>query len=108
MKVNIKGSDWDIIVLNNTMFNKKFQQENCCAITIMEKRSIVFNKALINTGIIRHELMHAIIGESHTESAMLDPVQIEEVCASIVENQWHNINMWTEQIIDQLVIKGKQ
>lgn len=99
MKLSIKGEDWEIIYLNNGAFVKRFGSE-CGAITYLDKRKIYFNKQTINLGFIRHELLHALLAECNTESAHLNSAQIEEVCASIVQNYWNSINMWTEEIIN--------
>lgn len=102
--VSIKGQDWNIKFLSRKRYNKKIG-EGSDAITLLVKKTIVFNSEAINPGIIRHELLHALMEETHMESAELNPLQIEEVCASILQNQWNNINLWTEHILIKLLNK---
>ncbi len=99
-KLSIKGSDWTIRLLTGPAYNKKYGADSG-AITLPGSKTIAFNKSMLHPGYIRHELLHALFEESNTESATLTPIQVEEVCASIIQNHWHNINMWTEYIIDQ-------
>ena len=96
--VSIKGKQWTIRFLTNAMYHKKIGTDSG-AITILEKKIIVFNKGNINPGFVRHELLHAFMEESSVESAMLTPVQIEEVCASIIQHHWNDINILTDQIL---------
>jgi hypothetical protein len=54
------------------------------AITLITEKIIDVKNDGFTTEYIRHELLHAFVAESNTESAMLNSEQIEELCASIV------------------------
>lgn len=104
LKIAIKGKGWIVRFLTNAMYHKKIGVDSG-AITILDKKIIVFNKGNINPGFIRHELLHAFMEESSVESAMLTPIQIEEVCASIIQHHWHDINILTDQILYAVTYK---
>lgn len=101
-KINIKGQDWSVKFYPNAKYCKSVGPDSG-AITIPDKKTIIFNKSVINVGYIRHELLHAIYAESHTESAHLDSEQTEEVCASILQTQFNNIIALTETILNELL-----
>lgn len=102
IKINIKGSEWTIQILADSTYRKRFGRDSM-ALTDLDTKRIFFNKNLISPGVIRHELLHAIVAEVHLESASITPDQIEEICASIVETQWNNMNSWAELILNSLL-----
>jgi hypothetical protein len=101
LKIQIKGSDWSFAFLPNAQYSKRFGVDSS-AITLLDSRKVFFNKSLIKPGTVRHELLHVLIAECNIESAFLAPAQIEELCASIICDQWNNINIWTETILNGL------
>ena len=100
-KLNIKGGEWNIRLLPNASYIRKNGSDSD-AVVYLNTKTIYFNVNKINLGIIRHELLHAIIEESHTESSSMSADQVEEMCASILQTQWNNINLWTEFIINKV------
>ena len=106
IKISIKGKEWTIRYLTAAQYKKKIGTDSG-AITLLDKKMIVFNKANVEPGYIRHELLHALVEESSVESAMLSPAQIEEVMCSIVQHQWHNIAIWTDLILTSLFNKDE-
>lgn len=103
-KIKIKGADWKIEFLTQTAYEKK-HGENSHAMTEMEKKTISFIKGNCNVGIIRHELLHAFVTETHTESSSLTALQMEELCCATLQHQWSNIQMLVEEIVDQRLQK---
>jgi hypothetical protein len=101
MNLVIKGNTWEIRFLTSPQYIKRFGSDSD-AITVPFHKKICFQKSIITPGSIRHELLHAIFAECNTESATLDPTQVEEVCASILEKHWNDINQWTELILNKL------
>lgn len=100
-KITIKGSEWTVKFHTDATYKKKIATDSGAETWITEK-TIHFNKAEINMGFIRHELLHAFVAESSVESAQLTPDQVEEVCASIIQKHWNDINLITEQILNEL------
>lgn len=97
--IKIKGAVWKVYFLTPTAYLKKFKDEGPAHVA-GESRSFYFVKNEINLGIVRHELLHAIIYESHIESAELEAKQIEELCCSVIQYNWHDIAEMAEEIID--------
>lgn len=105
-KLNIKGQEWKIRILSGSAYTRKYGVESK-AFANLDTKTIVYNKNDMTPGIIRHELLHALLDEAHIESALLTSVQVEEMCASIIQYHWNNINLWTELILDE-ALRGKQ
>ena len=95
--ISIKGAPWTISLMNEPAFIKRF--ELCSAITIPENKQIFINKNCLTPGTLRHELLHALVSESHVESAELSADQLEEICCTLVDFQWYNIDRWVEEIM---------
>lgn len=83
LTVNIKGRAWIIRLLAKSVYTKNFGTDSS-AITLLDKKEICVSKLDYLIGHIRHELMHAFVVESNTESAFLNAAQMEELCCSIV------------------------
>jgi hypothetical protein len=105
IKLKIKGENWRAFKLNALTYEKKFGDDSD-AITLKQDREIYFKKGHITMGTVRHELLHALVSETNTDSANLNEEQKEEICCSIMDFHWHELFYLTEIIIDKLVLKG--
>lgn len=99
-KIIVKGTPWKIEFLSKAQYVKK-HGEGSLAMTDPEKKTLSFIKGNCSTGVIRHELLHSFVAESHVESSSLNSLQTEELCCTIIETQWENINLLVEQIVSE-------
>lgn len=105
MIVSIKGKKWKVFFLSREEYVKTTKEENSGAMTIFPSRKILFSVQNMYPGTIRHELLHAYCFESNTESSMLGPIQVEEICASIVQHHWLEIEVLTDKILNKFLDK---
>jgi len=107
MTLSIKGTDYEIQIVSDAAY-KKLLGSGSAALTDRENKVMIFNEKFITAGTVRHELLHAIYGETHVESADLAPDEVEEIFASIVDYQFNNIILWTEQILNKVLSKNNK
>lgn len=98
-EVTIKGKKWTVRILTDSRY-EKLASDDSEALTQSESRTIFFRKKKLLPGTIRHELLHALIAESHIESSNLAADQVEELCCSLIDYCWHDINLLVEEIIN--------
>lgn len=103
--LEIKGRKWIIEYLTPQQYKRKhgLDSEGIC---LLHEKRIHLNKALISPGIVRHELIHALVEESNTESADLNANQMEELICAILQYHWAEFNAWTEYILFNAVKRG--
>lgn len=102
-EITIKGKKWTVRILTDSRY-EKICGDDSEALTKADNREILFRKKRLLPGTVRHELLHAFISESHIESSNLDSHQIEELCCSLVDYCWSDIN----QLVDEIFIKFHQ
>jgi len=83
IKIQVKGAEWTVNYLSKIKYHKKHGFDSQ-AITLPDVKVIDLSHEFMSTINIQHELLHAFVCESNTESANLDANQMEELCASIV------------------------
>ena len=106
LTIQVKGKDWNLRLWSNAVYIKKFGDDSG-AVTFPDSKEINFIRGDLSLGVIRHELLHAFVAESNTESAYLDPDQTEELAASIIEFEWNNIQALSEHILTTFLKENK-
>ena len=99
--IQIKGASWRIRQLTPRKFKKEHDQ-NWAAVTLPDSKEIHFNGDNFLPCHIRHELLHAFVSESNTESMNMTPDDMEELCCSLVGEFSIDIIKIADQIISQL------
>jgi hypothetical protein len=77
-KIPIRGHDWEIVLMTQEEFAKKFD-DNTAALAAPKELTLYFNTEELDLDTIIHELVHAYYSHSGTNSASLHIDQIEEV-----------------------------
>lgn len=103
VKVLIKGATWTVKKLSLRKFNSIHKHKECPALTLPQDREIHLNEKLYTPHFIRHELFHAYIAESNTES-MTDMTldDMEELAASITAEYCFDIAKLSDEIFSVL------
>jgi hypothetical protein len=99
VKVLIKGATWTVKKLSLRKFNSLHQDKDCPALTIPIDREIHLNEKLYTPHFIRHELFHAYVAESNTESMRNMTIDdMEELSASIIAEYCFDIAKLADSI----------
>lgn len=101
-KVTIKGDVWHIYIVpehDNTTVD-----EDSSAETNFELKEMYFKHHTLR--IIRHEVLHAYIGYTYTETASLSPLQQEELFCELYAHEHDNMEI-TVQTIQKLIKEVK-
>ena len=101
-KINVKGREWEARLLTRRKY-EKLHGADSGAITIMSTKQIDFNKSDLNPEDVRHEVFHAYVKESNTESANLTADQMEELCCSLVGEYAIEIIKSADYIISKFI-----
>lgn len=96
---NIKGKNWKFIFLTTKTYEKKHGDDSD-GIADVTTRTVTFDKEVVTTGIVRHELMHVWVESSNTGSSDLKPDQVEEMCAVIFQEHGLEMCMLADQIVE--------
>jgi hypothetical protein len=101
--VLIKGAKWKVRLLKHSEYMKLPKEkigEYDIAYCDDAERELVFNLVNLSRGVIRHELLHAYVAEANIESTTsLTIIDMEEICCSILQNQFDDIQKLTDKII---------
>ena len=102
--INIKGRDWKFVVIADKTFDKKFNaipgDDDGCAITLNDDKTVFIKKSSIHLPVIRHEIMHILVFSSLVESSSLTALQMEELCCEIVGEHGQELNLWAEKVMN--------
>lgn len=101
--IKIKGASWRIRLLNNTAF-KALPVEKTggyyVAFCDEVERELVFNLVNLSRGVVMHEILHAFVAETNTESTVnITIVDMEEICCSIIQNHFMDMMKICDKII---------
>lgn len=101
MEVLIIGDKWKIIIMEEDAFVRRFGNDTA-AITILEDRKIYFHHNDFTKEIIRHEIYHAALFQTCTESASLTNDQFEEVACDVFGRFGPRLNRLANLIYKEL------
>lgn len=101
LEIQIKGSTWKIYSLSERDYMAAHGDDSA-AITLGDKKEIVFCKGHYEVGYIRHELLHAIKAELGVDNLELSAHQLEEFFATVVQNDYSEILRNTDVIVNAL------
>ena len=106
MTLDIKGTSWKFEVISDRVFNKKHGKEHhdSRAVTSTPDNVVSFRSSSMYFHNIIHELIHIFVLESHTESMEQSLDDREELCASIISNNYFLIGSLAEKILTGLTI----
>lgn len=102
MKVLIGGDKWEVSVLDEEDFERRFGLH--AGLTLPSTRCIVFNEDEINKETVVHELCHAYFAASCTEAANLSAHQVEEVLCEIFAKHGSKILKQATFILKELKV----
>ena len=112
--IMIKGNQWTISLMSEKTFLKKYPEyEDAGAICRDEDMSIVFMPEHVSTGVVRHEVLHALVFEHEDYKKITEmqeagkdaALEAEELCAKIAQKEYMLWMQLTEQIVDMLLKK---
>jgi len=112
--IMIKGSQWTISLMSEKTFLKKYPgYEDAGAICRDEDNSIVFMPEHVSVGVVRHEVLHALVFEHEDYKKIIEiqdagkdaGLEAEELCAKISQKEYGLWMQLTEQIVDMLLKK---
>ena len=98
----IKGIDWKFHSQTNSAYVRKHGSDSG-AITYTNDREVFFNLSHFSPGIVRHEVFHCYVASSGTNSAGLNPGQMEELCADIYENHGPEMDLLVDKLLEFLL-----
>ena len=102
--IKVKGSSWKVEILSDKDFDQKHGKghRKSAAVT-SSARVISFRKGELTFISVIHELVHAFVFESHTET-MIDvtPDDREELCASIISKNFFILGSLASETIQSL------
>ena len=106
MTLDIKGNSWKFEVISDRTFIKRHGKEHhdSGAVTSTPDNVVSFRKSSLSFHSIVHELIHVFVFESHTESMEQSLDDREELCASIISNNYFLIGSLAEKILTGLTI----
>jgi hypothetical protein len=99
LKIKIKGIEWQIFAQTPAAYKRKHGSDSH-AITYTKDREIYFNKETLAPDYVRHELLHAYVASSSTNSSSLTTDQMEELCAEMVGEHGIEMMLFADQILN--------
>ena len=103
----IKGKEWAAKFFPEKQY-QSLHGEDSSAITIGVSREIHFIKSDFSVKFCLHELFHAFIFESATESSSLTRDQSEELCCSLIGEHLEEIGLLSRRITDFFLSQRKK
>jgi len=105
--INIKGRDWNFILVPDKRFDKihnyNTDEDSNIAMTLPTQYEVHFRKSDWNAATIRHEMLHVLFNMSLVGSANLDVTDVQEICAEIVGEHAIEIVMWSDRISEKFL-----
>lgn len=77
--------------------------ENSEAETDIEKREVYFRRSGVTLLTVRHEMFHLVFSYSFSDTANLDSLQTEEMCAEMFAYQGQKILKLSDEVYLQLL-----
>lgn len=93
-KVKIKLDEWNIYLVPES--DNHIVDEDSRAETVFGDKEIYFKETTLNT--VRHEIIHAYMHYTYTDTAELSALQNEEVMAEMLSYEWDNVDKTTKEI----------
>jgi hypothetical protein len=98
----IKGHTWTFYAEKNTTYTRKHGSDSH-AITYTHDREIYFNINSLAPDYVRHEIFHAYVASSSTNSSNLDKDQMEELCAELYGEHGPEMDFLVDKIINYYI-----
>jgi hypothetical protein len=99
LKITMKGIEWTVYAHSTASYKRRHGSDSH-AITYTKDREIFFNKDTLAPDYVRHELLHAFVASSSTNSSSLDVDQMEELCAEIIGEHGVELMLYADQILN--------
>jgi len=99
IKIKIKGIEWSIFAQTPAAYKRKHGSDSH-AITYPKEREIFFNISTLAPDYVRHEVFHAYIASSSTNSSSLTTDQMEELSAELYGEHEPDMNLAVDQILN--------
>lgn len=99
LKEKIKGYEWTFHAEKSRTYTRKHGSDSH-AITYTLDREIFFNIDTLAPEYIRHEVFHAYVASSSTNSSNLDKDQIEELCAELYGDHGPEMDLLVDKILN--------
>jgi len=102
LKERIKGYEWTFHAEKNATYIRKHGSDSH-AITYTHDREIFFNISTLAPDYIRHEVFHAYVASSSTNSSNLDKEQMEELCAELYGDHGPEMDKLVDKILNHFL-----
>lgn len=99
LKDQIKGHEWTFYAEKSRTYNRKHGSDSH-AITYTHEREIYFNIESLAPDYVRHELFHAFVASSSTNSSNLTKDQMEELCAELYGEHGPEMELLVNKILN--------
>lgn len=99
LKIKIKGIEWAIFAQTPAAYKRKHGSDSH-AITYTKDREIFFNISTLAPDYVRHEVFHAYIASSSTNSSSLTADQVEELAAELYGEHGPEMDLAVDQILN--------
>lgn len=99
LKEVIKGHDWTFYAEKNATYRRKHGTDSH-AITYTHDKEVFFNLDSLAPDYVRHEVFHAYVGSSSTNSSNLDKDQMEELCAELYSEHGPEMDLLVNKILN--------
>jgi hypothetical protein len=99
IKIKIKGIEWAIFAQTPAAYKRKHGSDSH-AITYTKDREIFFNISTLAPDYVRHEVFHAYIASSSTNSSSLTADQVEELAAELYGEHGPEMDLAVDQILN--------
>ena len=99
IKIKIKGIEWAIFAQTPSAYKRKHGSDSH-AITYTKDREIFFNISTLAPDYVRHEVFHAYIASSSTNSSSLTADQVEELAAELYGEHGPEMDLAVDQILN--------
>jgi hypothetical protein len=92
-KLKIRGTKWDIVLLESSETHPELNPEIEHAVTLKEERAIIFSPTGANLNTARHELFHAYCNELYlTSTHEITVGDLEEIIAEMLGEHLGTLN----------------
>jgi hypothetical protein len=99
LKIKIKGIEWSVFAQTTAAYKRKHGSDSH-AITYTKDREIHFNISTLAPDYVRHEVFHAFIASSSTNSSSLSADQMEELAAELYGEHEPDMHLAVDQILN--------
>ena len=99
LKEKIKGYEWTFHAEKSRTYIRKHGSDSH-AITYTLDREIFFNIDTLAPEYLRHEVFHAYVASSNTNSSNLDKDQMEELCAELYGDHAPEMDLLVDKILN--------